>query len=95
MLMRWGIEQIDERGIESFIEATPAGQALYEKYGYLVVKSVHVDMSHVSVDSERMQEWKDLERRFLPLSYVALWRPVRGVQNEDEFRKIWQERLSW
>ncbi|KAF2800991.1 hypothetical protein K505DRAFT_291735 [Melanomma pulvis-pyrius CBS 109.77] len=94
MLMHWGLEHTDQQGIESFIEATEAGRYLYEKFGYRAVKSVHVDMSRVNVEDEELEEWKELERKFLPLGYTALWRPIRGVQDEDEFKRTWSKRMS-
>lgn len=89
MLMR-----IDQQGLESFIEATDAGQKLYEKFGYGKVKRVEVDMSHVSVADEETNEWQHLRRNLLLVGYVALWSPRGGVQDDEEFEGTWRERLS-
>ncbi|KAF7551497.1 hypothetical protein G7Z17_g4993 [Cylindrodendrum hubeiense] len=36
-LMRWGVERADEDGLPCFLEATPNGRGMYEKYGFRVV----------------------------------------------------------
>ncbi|KAH7165779.1 acyl-CoA N-acyltransferase [Dactylonectria macrodidyma] len=36
-LMRWGVDRADEDGLPCFLEATPNGRGMYEKYGFRVV----------------------------------------------------------
>lgn len=92
--MQWGINEADQRDIESFIEATPQGQALYEIFGYGLVTSVQVDTSHVGLEDGEWEKWKELERRHLPLGYTALWRPIGGVKDNEVFSRTWKERLG-
>lgn len=35
-MMKWGIERADEDGLPCFLEATPNGKGMYEKYGFRV-----------------------------------------------------------
>lgn len=34
MLMGWGVERADEEGVECYLDATPEGKHLYEKFGF-------------------------------------------------------------
>ncbi|KAF7549647.1 hypothetical protein G7Z17_g6255 [Cylindrodendrum hubeiense] len=36
-LMRWGLERADEDGLPIFLESTPNGRGMYEKYGFRVL----------------------------------------------------------
>ncbi|KPM36784.1 hypothetical protein AK830_g9782 [Neonectria ditissima] len=36
-MMRWGVERADADGLPCFLEATPNGRGMYEKYGFRVV----------------------------------------------------------
>ncbi|ESZ91456.1 hypothetical protein SBOR_8179 [Sclerotinia borealis F-4128] len=33
-LMRWGLERADEEGVETYLEASPVGKAVYEYFGF-------------------------------------------------------------
>jgi GNAT superfamily N-acetyltransferase len=34
MLIRWGTDRADEEGLESYLDATPEGKPVYERYGF-------------------------------------------------------------
>lgn len=34
MLMEWGVERADEEGVECYLDATPQGMPLYERFGF-------------------------------------------------------------
>lgn len=34
MLMKWGVERADEEAVECYLDATPEGKHLYEKFGF-------------------------------------------------------------
>lgn len=44
MLVRWGCEKADAMGLECFLEASPAGKALYERAGFRAVEEFVVDL---------------------------------------------------
>lgn len=33
-LLTWGLKQVDDRGLATYVEASPAGLTLYEKFGF-------------------------------------------------------------
>lgn len=45
MLLKWGAEEADRLGLESYLEASPEGKPLYEKTGFITVDTLTVDMS--------------------------------------------------
>lgn len=89
--MAWGLKQVDDMGLESYIEATEEGRRLYERNGYQVVARVEVDMEGKG-DGE--ENWKTLERRLLPCGFYAMWRPVGGVWMEGEPHRTWGDRFA-
>ena len=36
-LIRWGLEQADERGLEAYLEASPLARPVYEHFGFKAV----------------------------------------------------------
>lgn len=40
MLLRWGLEQADQMGVEAYVEASPAGLPVYRRFGWKERKSV-------------------------------------------------------
>jgi hypothetical protein len=40
LLVNWGCERADEMDVEAYLEATPMGRPLYERYGFVAVKEV-------------------------------------------------------
>lgn len=40
MLVKWGCERADELGVEAYLDSTPMGKGLYEKFGFGAVKGV-------------------------------------------------------
>lgn len=72
--MDWGHAQIDELGLECFIEALPLGRWLYESCGYRWLMDVHVNMER----KEPSVVWKRLMREMRRLDLSLMWRCVRG-----------------
>ena len=44
MLLKRGLERADEDGWDSYLEASPKGKGLYEKYGFGTVKRMDIDL---------------------------------------------------
>ncbi|KAI9698071.1 MAG: hypothetical protein M1820_007579 [Bogoriella megaspora] len=89
-LMSWGLERTDGLGIESYIEATPAGRKLYERTGFRFV-------ARVDINTEKYESgdgWKTLQSGILPFGYDAMWRAVHGVWKDGEPQRTWAERLG-
>lgn len=45
MLIKWGLAEADRLGLPSFLESSPAGRPLYEKYGFRTIATLKVDLS--------------------------------------------------
>ena len=43
--MRWGLEQADREGLDTYLEASPMGTRLYEKNGFEVLRAVPLDLN--------------------------------------------------
>lgn len=50
MLVAWGCEQADKRGVEAYLEASEMGAPLYERYGFRARKTVQVDLKEFGGD---------------------------------------------
>lgn len=44
LLMKKGLEQVDEAGVECYLEASPVGRPLYERWGFEPVKDIALDL---------------------------------------------------
>ena len=45
LMMAWGVKNADSHGLVSYLEASPEGQGLYEKFGFVTEKVVDFDLS--------------------------------------------------
>lgn len=70
-LLEWGLDMADREGLETFIEASPAGKPLYEKMGWRVVGFTDVDL--------RRWGWKGEEDTNRT---VSMFRPFGGKSLE-------------
>jgi len=50
MLIQWGCDKADRDGIDVFLDATPVGRPLYERFGFETVKDNEVDLKPFGVD---------------------------------------------
>ncbi|KAH7118935.1 acyl-CoA N-acyltransferase [Dendryphion nanum] len=44
LLIKWGIEEADRRNVECYLEASPMGVPLYERYGFEKVRDIELDL---------------------------------------------------
>jgi GNAT superfamily N-acetyltransferase len=44
MLMRWGLEKVDEDGAVSYLEASPEGKPIYEHFGFVGQEELTIDI---------------------------------------------------
>ncbi|KAK8041575.1 hypothetical protein PG994_014582 [Apiospora phragmitis] len=47
-LLSWGLERADKDGLETYLQASPAGVPLYRKYGFEDIETVHVSKADYS-----------------------------------------------
>ncbi|KIW13290.1 hypothetical protein PV08_08478 [Exophiala spinifera] len=45
LLMTWGVERADDRGVAIYVEASPDASRLYEKHGFHEVSRLRLDMA--------------------------------------------------
>jgi GNAT superfamily N-acetyltransferase len=45
MLLKWGVEKANELGLECYLESSVEGRALYERFGFKVLKEARFDMA--------------------------------------------------
>ena len=76
LLLQWGLVKADERGLETYIDATESGRPLYEGLGFVAAPSVTVDFTAPQPPGEI---WQRLQAECLPFHFWPMWRPVNGV----------------
>ena len=52
LLGKWGLEKADEAGVEAYLEASPMGRPLYERWGFEPVKDISLDLRRWGGDEE-------------------------------------------
>lgn len=50
LLLQWGIDSADERGVEIYLESSMAGRPLYEKFGLRTLKVFDFDMAQLGYE---------------------------------------------
>lgn len=68
LVMKWGLEHADERGMESYIEATDLGKPVYEKFGFKVI-----DTRELRLGKEEV-EYQGVEEELLPFKWWSMYR---------------------
>ncbi|KAB8596091.1 hypothetical protein FH972_025800 [Carpinus fangiana] len=86
LLMAWGVKRIDELGLDSLIEATDAGRALYERHGYRWMLTVTTDMAK----QDASDEWRAYHSQLGNPSQHILWRPKGGDWDVDGPKAPWE-----
>lgn len=56
MLMRWGLEKADEEGVETYLEASPAGKPIYEHFGFQEVDRLVHNLEGKGVEEKEYLE---------------------------------------
>lgn len=62
-LMNWGVTQADRMQCRMCLESTPAGLALYRKFGFVAVETVSCDMRALGATTDYREE--DAQRIFM------------------------------
>jgi hypothetical protein len=71
MLLRWGLEKADGEGAESYLEASPEGKPIYERFGFVAQEELVVDL-----EGKGLEEKKYVE--------VFMVRPAQGKGQKAE-----------
>jgi GNAT superfamily N-acetyltransferase len=63
MLIEWGTQCADERGLKSVLMASEAGLQAYLKHGFEVVREVQMDLRPFGVEAVELRRWMVREPR--------------------------------
>lgn len=85
LMMEWAQGRMDEMGIEGFIEASPLGRELYEKWGYQVVMKLDF-----FIPPNKGDIWNKLAHDLTMPAWYAMWRPASGVVKNGTRNRPWQ-----
>jgi hypothetical protein len=69
--MEWGIQQADEKGLETYIDATDIGRLVYVKFGFVEAAPSEFTLASLAATHRR----KELEGELLPFVWWPMHRP--------------------
>ncbi|KAJ5439433.1 uncharacterized protein N7458_010431 [Penicillium daleae] len=75
LLMQWGMEKTDEKGLDVWIEAAPPAVPFYERHGFIQKEVTHLQPERPGGLSEKMAaEWDATASSLLPITAVTMYR---------------------
>ncbi|KAF3386842.1 hypothetical protein F1880_000409 [Penicillium rolfsii] len=75
LLMQWGLEKADEKGLDIWIEAAPSAVPFYERHGFVQKEVTHLRPQRPDgLDEKIAEEWDDMARKLLPITAVTMCR---------------------
>jgi GNAT superfamily N-acetyltransferase len=75
LLMQWGLEKADEKGLDIWIEAAPPAVPFYERHGFVQKEVTHLQPRRPDgLDEKIAAEWDDTARELLPITTVTMCR---------------------
>ncbi|KAK5993516.1 hypothetical protein PT974_06948 [Cladobotryum mycophilum] len=87
MLMEWGIQKADDKGLETYIDATDIGRQLYRPWGFIDGASTEFSLASFAATPRR----QELEKQLLPFVWWPMHRPVRGHYEEGKKLLPWEK----
>jgi GNAT superfamily N-acetyltransferase len=57
LLIEWGTQRADERGLKCVLMASEAGFGAYLKHGFKVVREVEMDLRPYGVEATELRRW--------------------------------------
>lgn len=87
LLLQYNSRELDERGIEGFVEAAELGRPAYLKAGYISVMKI---ASYIPDDKLDNLDWKRYYHDMGVIPSYAMWRPKNGVLKPGERNRPWQ-----
>lgn len=85
--MEWGIQQADEKGLETYIDATDIGRLLYVKFGFVEAAPSEFTLASLAATQRR----KELEEELLLFVWWPMHRPVGGKYEEGKRLLPWEK----
>ena len=80
-------ELIDRLGLECYLEGSPIGTPLYQKYGFVVVD---FPIMRFKAYAHPRNEWKQMVRELQATPISIMWRPIKGVYEEGKTALPWE-----
>jgi predicted N-acetyltransferase YhbS len=77
VMMKWGLEQADAKGMESFVESTEDGEKFYAAHGFETLHDFTLDPVH----PKPTEKFSELRSKLLPMHGYVMKRPVGGKKN--------------
>ncbi|KAJ5390529.1 GNAT family acetyltransferase [Penicillium cataractarum] len=75
LLMQWGLEKADEKGLDVWIEAAPPAVPFYERHGFIQKEVTHLQPRQPDGLSEKVAaEWDATAKSLLPITAVTMCR---------------------
>jgi GNAT superfamily N-acetyltransferase len=75
LLMQWGLEKADEKGLDIWIEAAPPAVPFYERHGFVQKEVTHLQPQRPDGLEEKIAaEWDTTARELLPITAVTMCR---------------------
>lgn len=75
LLMQWGLEKADEKGMDVWIEAAPPAVPFYECHGFIQKEVTHLQPQRPDGLSEKIAaEWDAAARSLLPITAITMYR---------------------
>lgn len=78
----WGLETAKRQNLEFWLNATPLGKPLYQKYGFEVVERNPLVPKTDHPDGK----WKQIEGEMGEVVFWTMWLPKEGAFEEE--RKV-------
>lgn len=79
LVMEWGVKKADEMGLDIWIEAAPSAVPFYQRYGFVSLKTVELQVEMECPDElkgvERRQ-WEEMRDFILPVTAVVMGRVI-------------------
>ncbi|EEP79695.1 predicted protein [Uncinocarpus reesii 1704] len=96
MLVEWGTQKADSLGVECWLDASPHGQPVYEKQGFVYIMDQYLapEMDEENMSVEEKKELKWLRETMEPIHVTCMWRPKRGRYVEGVTVKPWEQCLE-
>ncbi|KAL4925688.1 putative GNAT family acetyltransferase [Aspergillus undulatus] len=84
LFMEWGLRRADEKGLQTWLDASEFGRPVYERWGFTNVLSNPVipvldPQREADMSLEEREEWRVCERVMLPIEYTLMVRDRKGV----------------
>ncbi|PQE20025.1 hypothetical protein CJF31_00011858 [Rutstroemia sp. NJR-2017a BVV2] len=85
MLMQWGMQRAEEKGLEVVVESSEMGHDLYKKFGLRTIEKIALDM-RVERPSNT---WRRLQSDLGDVLLWWMWKPSGGVYEVGKMELPW------